>query len=173
MTVLSGQTIRRLGIFSPFSERSRHRGMSYGLSHCGYDVRIDLHGVQAQRRTTLTEGNVPGIILAPGDCVLAATMEHFSVPVQAVGIVHDKSTWARRGLAVQNTVAEPGWKGYLTLELTNHGNSDLSIFDGDPIAQVIFHLIDEVPETTYSGKYQAQKRGPQNAIFEDNDRPGA
>jgi dCTP deaminase len=28
-----------------------------------------------------------------------------------MGIVHDKSTWARRGLVVQNTVIEPGWHG--------------------------------------------------------------
>jgi dCTP deaminase len=39
-----------------------------------------------------------------------------------MGIVHDKSTWARRGLVVQNTVIEPGWHGYqTTIELTNHG----------------------------------------------------
>ena len=34
-----------------------------------------------------------------------------------MGIVHDKSTWARRGLVVQNTVIEPGWHGYLTIEV--------------------------------------------------------
>ena len=41
MTVLSGQTIRRMGVFTPFFERTVHNGMTYGLGPAGYDVRID------------------------------------------------------------------------------------------------------------------------------------
>jgi hypothetical protein len=40
--ILSGQTIQEEIIISPWSNRTVHAktGTSYGLSHCGYDVRI-------------------------------------------------------------------------------------------------------------------------------------
>ena len=40
--ILSGQSIRKRGIFTPFNERTKHNGMSYGLSMAGYDVRVNL-----------------------------------------------------------------------------------------------------------------------------------
>lgn len=123
--------------------------MSYGLSAAGYDVRVD--------RTN---------ILYPGEFLLAATLERFKMPGNLLGIVHDKSTWARLGLAVQNTVIEPGWEGYLTIELTNHSPAPLTVSQGDPIAQIVFHYLDEPTDNPYSGKYQNQERGPQAARFE-------
>lgn len=148
--ILSGQTIRKLGIFNPFSEKAREFGMSYGLSSAGYDVRI-----------------AEAITLAPGHFALASTVEHFTMPNDALAIVHDKSTWARRGLSVQNTVIEPGWKGYLTMELTNHGSDTLTIHAGSPIAQIVFHKMDEPAEVPYTGKYQDQPAHPVPAKLED------
>jgi dCTP deaminase len=155
MTVASAQTLRRLQPVRPFEERQRQNGMSFGLSACGYDVRIDLDDKWAG------EWWMP-----PGEFLLASTLEEFNMPPNLVGIVHDKSTWARKGLAVQNTVIEPGWRGYLTLELTNHGNEELCLQHGDPIAQILFHLLDEETEQPYQGKYQDQERGAQAARFE-------
>jgi dCTP deaminase len=54
-------------------------------------------------------------------------------------------------LTVQNTVIEPGWRGYLTLELTNHGPNRLEIPAGSPIAQIIFEMLDEPTEQPYRG----------------------
>lgn len=148
MTVLSAQTIRRLEIVHPCLPRTVEPGstVSYGLSACGYDVRCD-----------------QWFELAPGDFTLLSTMERFVMPTDVVGIVHDKSTWARRGLAVQNTVIEPGWTGYLTLEVTNHGHDVIQCWSGVGIAQIIFHRLDEPTEEPYDGKYQNQARGPQQA----------
>ena len=87
------------------------------------------------------------------------------MPPDVLGIVHDKSTWARLGLACQNTVIEPGWHGWLTLELTNHGTEALTIERGMPIAQVIFHFVDD-DTVGYEGKYQDQRRGPVKPILE-------
>ena len=58
------------------------------------------------------------------------------MPRDMVGVVHDKSTWARRGLSVFNTVIEPGWRGKLTLELVYHGGQDLLIPAGSGIYPV-------------------------------------
>lgn len=154
--IASGNTIRRLGIFEPFSERTKHNGMTYGVGPAGYDVRVEFD----------EEGKYETAILCPGEFILASTIERFIMPKDLLGIVHDKSTWARLGIAVQNTVIEPGWCGWLTLEITNHSNKIVSIQRGDPIAQIVFHYLDEPASVAYDGKYQNQKRGPVRPILE-------
>jgi dCTP deaminase len=158
MTIIPGQEIRKRcmqtpALFTPFAERTKHNGMSYGLSMAGYDVRI---------RDT--------VILDPREYdssfQLASTLERIAMPADLLGIVHDKSSWARRGLSVFNTVIENGWQGWLTLELVNHSQSRLVIQAGDPIAQIILHRIDPVPEQVYDGKYQNQIDAPVPAIYE-------
>jgi dCTP deaminase len=165
--ILSGKTLREYAergspLVAPFvSEKTIQNGMSYGCSLAGYDIRI---------AETLT--------LKKGQFSLASSIEVFDLPSNVIGLVHDKSTWARRGLSLFNTVIEPGWRGTLTLELVNHeihgkifGGSlfetGLQIQAGDPIAQVIFMYTDQETEG-YNGKYQFQSKGPQVAIFEDN-----
>ena len=86
------------------------------------------------------------------------------MPADLVGIVHDKSTWARRGLSVFNTVIEPGWQGFLTLELAYHRWGILRIPAGAGIAQVLFHRTTE--GAAYRGKYQNQPARPVQAIME-------
>ncbi len=86
------------------------------------------------------------------------------MPDNVMGIVHDKSSWARRGITVQNTVIEPGWCGWLTLELTNHSMVAHTLRRGYPIAQVVFHYIDHAVVNPYDGKYQNQSRGPVEAL---------
>ena len=149
MTILSAQSIRERGIFTPFCERTKEFGMSYGLSSAGYDVRI---------AETM---NIP-----PGGAALASTLEHFNMPNDVLGKVADKSTWARRFLAVQNTIIEPGWRGFLTLELSNHSEDWIVLQAGMPIAQIILHLLDKPTEQPYEGKYQDQKQGAVEAILE-------
>lgn len=157
--ILSAQSIRKAGIFTPFNNRTIHEcGMSYGLSSAGYDVRIK-----------------QGVALISGGFVLASTYEHFTMPDNLIGKVADKSTWARRGLAVQNTIIEPGWRGFLTLELTHHGTEPyIEIPAGAPIAQIILCRLDEPTEQPYgAGKYQDQPSRPVAAIMEsgvENDR---
>ena len=159
MTVASANTLKKLRPFEPFIEESkRQNGMSYGLSHCGYDIRVQKFWFGDD----VVEGRV---YLGPGKFLLASSLEKFIMPKNYVAIVHDKSTWARKGLAAQNTVIEPGWEGYLTLELTNHSEEELTITSGDPIAQIIFHKIDEEVDG-YNGKYQNQEDKPVAARYE-------
>ena len=136
----------RLLAYKPFEpmldDKYRAHGVSYGLSEAGYDVRIK-----------------QAVILHPFKRFsLASTVERFDIPCDMVAIIHDKSTWARRGLSVFNTVAEPGWNGWLTLELVYHGLGILRIPAGAGIAQVLFHQISNSAQ--YSGKYQGQEDMP-------------
>jgi dCTP deaminase len=148
--ILSGQSIRARGIITPFAERTVAHGMTYGLGPAGYDVRID----QTQ-------------MLIPGSPVfLASTIERFEMPDDLLGEVADKSTWIRRGLTVGNSKIEPGWCGYLTLELFHRGAEPIRLKAGTPIAQIVFHVLDQPAEAPYAGKYQHQPARPVAAILE-------
>ena len=160
--ILSGRTIREEGIVFPHVERTQtvifngKKTASYGESFAGYDVRLG-----------------ESVLVFPGRTALAVTYEKFTMPNDVLGVVHDKSTWARLGLQVQNTVLENGWIGHLTLELTW---APLARYSSDekhepylflqslwPIAQIVFHRIDQECEP-YQGKYNHQGPRPQEAL---------
>lgn len=128
--------------------KQRLHGVSHGLSEAGYDIRIAqdvwLHPLRR--------------------FALASSFEYFDMPDTMLGIVHDKSTNIRRGLMVGNSVAEPGWRGFLTLELFYFGLKPIKIKSGTGIAQIIFHELCE--RANYgSGKYQDQPNMPVAAKF--------
>lgn len=142
-------------------------GVSYGLTEVGYDIRIkqDVHFLRNSegRREYIRYDGEDDRENGIGNFLLASAMEEFQMPPYLMGIVHDKSTWARRGLSVFNTVIEPGWNGFLTLELVHHGQQELFIPAGSGIAQVVFH--DLTVMAHYNGKYQNQEDKPVEAIL--------
>lgn len=146
-------------------------GVSHGLGEAGYDIRIKQEirfdgDYRGNRRVALIEHDAAGQLTHftqnNGSFTLASAIEEFDMPNDLIGIVHDKSSWARKGLSVFNTVIEPGWKGFLTLELVYHGSDILIIPAGAGIAQVIFHQTAE--SAAYDGKYQNQANEPVPAI---------
>lgn len=129
--LLSDDQIALSGIIEPFeAEQVRMAGTSYGLSSYGYDVRLGSEFVVikpagwALSPETICEADVirthaDTFVLPPGRFLLAVTAEYLTMPPDVTGLVCDKSSWARCGLSVQNTVLEPGWHGEVTLELHN------------------------------------------------------
>jgi dCTP deaminase len=147
--IVNGKSLYARQPVSPMLDRKmRAHGVSHGLAEAGYDLRLRqnvvLHPLRRFR--------------------LASTVEHFDMPDDLVGLVKDKSTWARQGLSVFNTVIEPGFRGGLTLELVYHGWGVLRLPEGAGIAQVLFHQIAE--PARYVGKYQGQPSRPVAAIME-------
>lgn len=160
--IIPAQTLRKIKPVEPFCERTVFNGKSYGLSSAGYDIRV---GASDQGNAS-HENMSPSFILTPGQFCLAASLERFVMPKDVLGQVADKSSWARQGLSVFNTIIEPGWEGYLTLELKNSSNKPLVILEREPIAQIIFHRLEAVTEQPYTGKYQNQGPAPQEALSE-------
>ena len=160
MIINGSELLCRAPIKGMITEKRREHGVSFGLSEAGYDIRI--------KQDVMFEAGgvwVNGIYKPSVNFTLASAIEEFDMPRSLVGVVHDKSTWARQGLSVFNTVIEPGWKGFLTLELVYHGREGLHIPAGAGIAQVIFHQTAERAE--YDGKYQNQADMPVSAVFDD------
>ena len=137
-------------MIDPFEpEKKVVNGTSYGLSAASYDVRI-AHDLR----------------LYPKQTSLAHTFEDFRIPTNIVAYVVDKSTYARRFVTAFNTLLDPGWEGNLTLELANLGDDVIDIRAGDPIAQIVFHWLDEPTDRPYSGKYQNQSKAAHGPRFE-------
>ncbi len=162
MSVLSYQSIKKADILRPFNEKTIHEqtNLSYGCGAASYDIRL-----------------AENIYLYEGQVTLASAVEHFSMPDKVCGVVHDKSSLARAGILVQNTFIDPGWRGYLTLEISYHQlvrlpkiTKNLGLSAGTPIAQIVFHLLDEVTERPYSGQYQNQKTGAQPSKLKISDQ---
>lgn len=81
--------------------------------------------------------------LQPGQFILASTLEKVHLPDWLVGRIEGKSTWARRGLIIHTAgFVDPGFKGQLTLEMTNLSQEIISLKLGDRIAQIAFQRLD-------------------------------
>lgn len=163
MVINGEELLRRAPIKDMLDDKYQAHGTSYGLAEVGYDIRIkqDIH--YSPRNGGSLAINGEGVVRSEtGRFCLASALEEFQMPSSLLGIVHDKSTWARRGLSVFNTVIEPGWCGFLTLELVFHGNTDVHIRAGSGIAQVVFHEL--LLPAVYDGKYQNQPNRPVEAL---------
>lgn len=148
------------------TEKIRYQGTSYGLSEAGYDLRIkqDITFIKdAFGDRVVVKDPDAGEETFFGSFCLASTIEKFQMPDFLVAKIHDKSTWARQALSVFNTVVEPGWHGWLTLELVYHGQNTLHIPAGSGIAQALFDQVSD-PATYGNGKYQNAGNFPQPAI---------
>lgn len=176
-------------MISPFTERGVVNGKSYGLSACTYDCRIDqdlilepmpfgvisrfmndYHGGDWARAAVQADLTAGAKFRA-----LASTIERFSMPFNVCGSVLDKSSYARVFVSAFNTHLDPGWDGFLTVELVNLGPDEVNYRVGDPVCQIKFEWLDEPTDLPYIGrKYSDQPRRPVAAIAEDEnlDRSG-
>lgn len=166
--------------------------VSYGLSACGYDVRLgyELELMPEGKRIDLRAGtpssafhekvrpnNRGELILPAGRFAKAESVEWLRIPEDVVGDFDGRSTWQRLGLVMWRGWLEPGWEGTITIELLNpHRHNDLVLYAGQGIGQVQFRKLTGKPNTPYhkrngglGGKYQRQS-GITPAIM--GTRPG-
>ena len=87
--------------------------------------------------------------LAPAD--LKITAEYIEMPDDLVSRVEGKSSLGRLGLIVHATAGfvDPGFKGTLTLEITNLTRVPIKLWAGKPIAQLSFMALDKPAERPY------------------------
>lgn len=181
--ILSDKSIvQKMGTrISPFFHQQMRaiedrRCISYGLSSAGYDVRmgrsimtqipggiVDPMIGESPWRAQRINGIDGAYVLTPGECILAVTMELIDMPDDVMALCIGKSTYARCGLLVNATPIEPGWRGFVTLELSNVSRLPIRIYAEQGIAQLVFCQLDAIPLVTYNtrgGKYQDQPAAP-------------
>jgi dCTP deaminase len=174
--VMSDKWIKKMakeyGMIEPFEETLVRKGViSYGLSSYGYDFRIaDEFKIFTNVASTIVDPknfdersfvSVKGdyCIIPPNSFVLGRSVEYFRIPRDVIGICLGKSTYARCGIIVNVTPLEPGWEGFLTVEISNTTPLPAKIYAWEGIAQVIFIKGNEECEISYKdrkGKYMYQ-----------------
>jgi dCTP deaminase len=96
---------------------------------------------EMQERTVFQFGDE--FWLHPAHFVLAATLEYLRLPDDMSAYVVGRSSWGRVGLIVATAVfVHPGFRGCLTLELVNDGDSPICLSPGMRIAQLAVHRLD-------------------------------
>lgn len=141
-----------------------------------YDVRLDskfswaepsAEVIDPYRADSVLKGlvsiNEDSFIVAPGQFVLGATLERFSLPADIVGQLTGKSSLARLGVMVHVTAGfiDAGFSNppaKITLEIVNLGTRPVKLHAGMPIAQMVFTRTAPC-ELPYSAKPNAKYNG--------------
>jgi dCTP deaminase len=115
-------------------------------------------------------------ILHPGEFVLGQTLEWVELPDDLVARLEGRSSLGRLGLLIHSTAGyvDPGWKGNLTLELSNVANLPIALYAGMRIGQISFFRMSSPVERPYGSpelrsRYQGQSEPTASAYYRDFD----
>ena len=162
-SVLSDGTIRRLvaegrividpwddSLVQPASVDLR-LGDSFRVFHNHRVTAIDLR--EPPRNLTeevVIDEGVP-FAIHPGEFALGRTLETVAIPDDVVARIEGKSSLGRLGLIVHATAGfvDPGFRGSLTLEITNLTRVPIKLYAGLAIAQLSFMALDAPAERPY------------------------
>ena len=104
-------------------------------------------------------------ILHPGEFALGTTLEYVEIPDDLVARIEGRSSLGRLAVIVHATAGfiDPGFKGRITLELSNLGKVPVALKPKMRCSQVVFHELKTKAARPYGeargSKYQNQ-RGP-------------
>lgn len=101
--------------------------------------------------------------LQPGEFILVSTVESITLPDDIVARLEGKSSLGRIGLLIHSTAGyvDPGWKGQLTLEISNVNRMPILLYAGMRISQISFLRLSSPADRPYGhpdlkSKYQGQ-----------------
>ncbi len=135
---------------------------------------IDVRQKQPDLTELLTVADDEPFILHPGEFVLGQTLEWSELPNDLVARLEGKSSLGRLGLLIHSTAGyvDPGWKGNLTLELSNVANLPIALYYGMKIGQISFFRMTSPVDRPYGSpdlgsKYQGQSEPTASAYHRD------
>jgi dCTP deaminase len=124
---------------------------------------IDVRQTNDRLTDMVSMGDDDPFMLHPGEFVLGSTLEHVEVPANLVARLEGKSSLGRIGLLIHSTAGyvDPGWKGHLTLELSNVSQLPITLYHRMKIGQISFLRLTTPADRLYGSaelgsKYQGQ-----------------
>jgi dCTP deaminase len=126
--------------------------------------------------TTLTQlGDGERFLVHPGEFVLATTLERVEIPIDLLARLEGRSSIGRLGIVIHSTAGyvDPGFKGKITLEISNLGRIAVALYPGMRICQIAFEEMSSPVSSGYGekrgAKYQGQDAATASRLFEDNE----
>lgn len=136
------------------------------------DIREDMSDLTEMVEV---ENDTP-FILHPGEFVLGSTLERIELPEDLVARLEGKSSLGRLGLLIHSTAGyvDPGWKGHLTLELSNVSNLPITLYQRMKIGQISYLRLTTPADNLYGSqalrsKYQGQTSPTASRVYKDYD----
>jgi len=123
-------------------------------SHCAAGNLVIIPYSSESQQPASYDLRVAGDMHLPkGTCTLVPTLEWVELPKDLAGTLRCRSSFGRRGVLLGAGFVDPGFRGQLTLCLSNLGNDDIHIRKNERVVQMILHEVRE-SDQCYSGRYQ-------------------
>ena len=117
-------------------------------------------------------------ILHPGEFALGVILEMVCLPDDLAARLDGKSSLGRLGLVVHSTAGwvDPGWKGHLTLELSNVSVLPITLYYRMKVSQISFLQLTTSAERPYgskglNSKYQGQADPEPSRYYQNYPKP--
>ncbi|MBC7112795.1 MAG: dCTP deaminase [Candidatus Methanomethyliales bacterium] len=107
------------------------------ISPSGYDLRSAI-----------------SVDIKPKSAILIHTVETVELSPYICGQIFIRSSFAREGVFGSFAFVDPGFKGQLTLSISNFGDGTIRINAGEKVAQIVFMRLINPSVRPYEGKYQ-------------------
>jgi dCTP deaminase len=135
--ILSGEEIiRRLRTLEPGERLTIRPFAKESLQVASYDLRAG-----------------EATVIPCGGCRLVPSLEWVEVPVGLVGTLRCRSSLGRKGILLGGGFVDPGFRGQLTLALSNLGPEEVRLDAGERCVQIVFSEVMGNSEE-YRGRYQ-------------------
>ena len=151
----------------------------FRVFHPGRYPYIDVQRPMPDLTEPVEISDARAFILHPGEFVLGATLERLTLADDVLARIDGKSSLGRLGLQVHSTagLADPGFDGQLTLELSNVAALPIAIYPGMRIAQLVFEELTTPAERPYGSdelgsKYQGQVGPTPSQYWRNFSGPG-
>jgi deoxycytidine triphosphate deaminase len=125
----------------------------------------DLDPIRDWKRFDVSEGQF--VTIKPGHTIMGRVYETFRMPTNCAGKIEGRSSFARLGLSIHCTgdFINPGWQGYMPLQLSNVGPYPLRLAPYFSICQLMLVPLASEPERSYGdealrSKYVNDEGGP-------------
>jgi dCTP deaminase len=135
---------------------------------------IDVRALQPDLTELVSVAEDEQFVLHPSEFVLGQTLEWVELPDDLVARLEGRSSLGRLGLLIHSTAGyvDPGWKGNLTLELSNVANLPIALYRGMSIGQISFTRMTSPVERPYGSrelgsKYHGQSSPTASQFYRD------
>ena len=135
--ILSGEEIvRRLRTLEPGERLTIRPFAKESLQVASYDLRA-----------------AEATVIPRGECRLVPSIEWVEVPIGLAATLRCRSSLGRKGVLLGGGFVDPGFRGQLTLALSNLGPEEVRLEPGDRVVQILFSEVME-NHREYRGRYQ-------------------
>ena len=114
---------------------------------------IDPYSSESQQPASYDLRSAEDTVLERGCCVLVASLERVELPADIAATMRCRSSFGRKGVLLGGGFVDPGFRGQLTMSLTNMGKEEVIVKKNDRIVQIVFQEVCG-SGLMYKGRYQ-------------------